>query len=157
MTFLELIVFGIYFLFNIIFLTYLFLVLYIYIYTIPWYFVGVVLYIFNIPPRLLLYTCCHIPNFGFVASLFLLLYRIVIRNAEIDSEELKIDMEGIFQDRWCFCFRCFHFLWSCEENLRYMIELGFGLQVLIMDKLTVKIMSFSCKMADITEEGVSCK
>ncbi|PWZ37545.1 hypothetical protein Zm00014a_040727 [Zea mays] len=28
-------------------------------------------------------------------------------------------------------------------------------KVLIMDKLTVKIMSFSCKMADITEEGVS--
>ncbi|CAD6261271.1 unnamed protein product [Miscanthus lutarioriparius] len=27
-------------------------------------------------------------------------------------------------------------------------------KVLIMDKLTVKIMSFSCKMADITEEGV---
>lgn len=26
-----------------------------------------------------------------------------------------------------------------------------------MDKLTVKIMSWSCKMADITEEGVSCK
>lgn len=26
-----------------------------------------------------------------------------------------------------------------------------------MDKLTVKIMSCSCKMADITEEGVSCK
>lgn len=25
-----------------------------------------------------------------------------------------------------------------------------------MDKLTVKIMSYSCKMADITEEGVSC-
>ncbi|KAF7846332.1 hypothetical protein BT93_L4528 [Corymbia citriodora subsp. variegata] len=30
-------------------------------------------------------------------------------------------------------------------------------KVLIMDKLTVKIMSCSCKMADITEEGVSCK
>ncbi|XP_030524706.1 SNARE-interacting protein KEULE isoform X2 [Rhodamnia argentea] len=28
-------------------------------------------------------------------------------------------------------------------------------KVLIMDKLTVKIMSWSCKMADITEEGVS--
>ncbi|KAL5541049.1 hypothetical protein UlMin_042622 [Ulmus minor] len=28
-------------------------------------------------------------------------------------------------------------------------------KVLIMDKLTVKIMSYSCKMADITEEGVS--
>jgi hypothetical protein len=26
-----------------------------------------------------------------------------------------------------------------------------------MDKLTVKIMSYSCKMADITDEGVSCK
>ena len=26
-----------------------------------------------------------------------------------------------------------------------------------MDKVTVKIMSHSCKMADITEEGVSCK
>lgn len=26
-----------------------------------------------------------------------------------------------------------------------------------MDKLTVKIMSHSCKMADITDEGVSCK
>jgi hypothetical protein len=26
-----------------------------------------------------------------------------------------------------------------------------------MDKLTVKIMSFSCKMADVMEEGVSCK
>ncbi|KAG6405718.1 hypothetical protein SASPL_133310 [Salvia splendens] len=28
-------------------------------------------------------------------------------------------------------------------------------QVLIMDKLTVRIMSYACKMADITEEGVS--
>ncbi|BAS78507.1 Os02g0452500 [Oryza sativa Japonica Group] len=28
-------------------------------------------------------------------------------------------------------------------------------KVLIMDKLTVKIISCSCKMADITEEGVS--
>ncbi|KAB1217102.1 SNARE-interacting protein KEULE [Morella rubra] len=28
-------------------------------------------------------------------------------------------------------------------------------KVLIMDKLTVKVMSYSCKMADITEEGVS--
>lgn len=26
-----------------------------------------------------------------------------------------------------------------------------------MDKLTVKIMSYACKMADITDEGVSCK
>jgi hypothetical protein len=75
-----------------------------------------VFYIFNIPPRLLLYTCCHIPNFRFVASLLLLLYRIVIRYAEIDSEELKIDMEGILQDRWCFCFGSFHFLWPCEES-----------------------------------------
>ncbi|TXG70282.1 hypothetical protein EZV62_005217 [Acer yangbiense] len=30
-------------------------------------------------------------------------------------------------------------------------------KVLIMDKLTVKIMSYSCKMADITQEGVSCE
>ncbi|XP_042491072.1 SNARE-interacting protein KEULE-like [Macadamia integrifolia] len=30
-------------------------------------------------------------------------------------------------------------------------------KVLIMDKVTVKVMSYSCKMADITEEGVSCK
>ncbi|RVW62544.1 hypothetical protein CK203_063160 [Vitis vinifera] len=29
--------------------------------------------------------------------------------------------------------------------------------VLIMDKRTIKVMSYSCKMADITEEGVSCK
>lgn len=28
-------------------------------------------------------------------------------------------------------------------------------KVLIMDRLTVKIMSYSCKMADITQEGVS--
>ncbi|KAF6148131.1 hypothetical protein GIB67_011906 [Kingdonia uniflora] len=28
-------------------------------------------------------------------------------------------------------------------------------KVLIMDKVTVKVMSYSCKMADITEEGVS--
>lgn len=26
-----------------------------------------------------------------------------------------------------------------------------------MDKVTVKIMSYSCKMPDITDEGVSCK
>jgi len=26
-----------------------------------------------------------------------------------------------------------------------------------MDKLTVKIMSYACKMADITQEGVSCE
>ncbi|PKU73628.1 SNARE-interacting protein KEULE [Dendrobium catenatum] len=30
-------------------------------------------------------------------------------------------------------------------------------KVLIMDKLTTKIMSCACKMADITEEGVSCR
>ncbi|XP_012851498.1 PREDICTED: SNARE-interacting protein KEULE-like [Erythranthe guttata] len=28
-------------------------------------------------------------------------------------------------------------------------------KVLIMDKVTVKIMSYACKMADITDEGVS--
>ncbi|XP_057510584.1 protein transport Sec1a-like isoform X2 [Actinidia eriantha] len=28
-------------------------------------------------------------------------------------------------------------------------------QVLIMDKITVKVMSCSCKMSDITDEGVS--
>ncbi|KAK9273877.1 hypothetical protein L1049_018689 [Liquidambar formosana] len=28
-------------------------------------------------------------------------------------------------------------------------------KVLIMDKVTVKVMSFSCKMADITDQGVS--
>lgn len=26
-----------------------------------------------------------------------------------------------------------------------------------MDKVTVKVMSFSCKMADITDEGISCE
>lgn len=26
-----------------------------------------------------------------------------------------------------------------------------------MDKVTVKVMSHSCKMADITDEGVSCE
>lgn len=31
------------------------------------------------------------------------------------------------------------------------------LQVLIMDEMTVKVMSYSCKMADITDEGISCK
>jgi hypothetical protein len=30
-------------------------------------------------------------------------------------------------------------------------------QVLIMDKVTVKVMSHSCKMADITDQGVSRK
>lgn len=30
-------------------------------------------------------------------------------------------------------------------------------QVLIMDRITVKVMSCSCKMADITDEGISCK
>ncbi|KAJ0779305.1 putative sec1-like protein [Helianthus annuus] len=29
------------------------------------------------------------------------------------------------------------------------------LQVLIMDKVTMKVMSASCKMADITDQGVS--
>lgn len=31
------------------------------------------------------------------------------------------------------------------------------MQVLIMDKFTVKVMSYSCKMSDITDEGISCK
>jgi hypothetical protein len=30
------------------------------------------------------------------------------------------------------------------------------MQVLIMDEVTVKVMSCSCKMADITDEGISC-
>jgi hypothetical protein len=30
-------------------------------------------------------------------------------------------------------------------------------KVLIMDEVTVKVMSCSCKMADITDEGISCK
>lgn len=38
-----------------------------------------------------------------------------------------------------------------------MVLKSIYLQVLIMDKLTVKIMSYACKMADITDEGVSCK
>lgn len=36
------------------------------------------------------------------------------------------------------------------------LEEDFGyLQVLIMDEVTVKVMSCSCKMADITDEGIS--
>jgi hypothetical protein len=30
-------------------------------------------------------------------------------------------------------------------------------QVLIMDKFTVKIIGYACKMAEITDAGVSCK
>ena len=30
-------------------------------------------------------------------------------------------------------------------------------QILIMDRVTVKVMSKSCKMADITDQGISCK
>uniref|UniRef100_A0A3Q7EK93 Uncharacterized protein n=1 Tax=Solanum lycopersicum TaxID=4081 RepID=A0A3Q7EK93_SOLLC len=30
-------------------------------------------------------------------------------------------------------------------------------KVLIMDKVTVKVMSSTCKMADITDQGVSCE
>lgn len=38
-----------------------------------------------------------------------------------------------------------------------VIALSGAMQVLIMDKVTVKVMSHSCKMADITDQGVSCK
>jgi hypothetical protein len=30
-------------------------------------------------------------------------------------------------------------------------------QVLIMDKFTVKIIGYACKMAEITDAGISCK
>jgi syntaxin-binding protein 1 len=30
-------------------------------------------------------------------------------------------------------------------------------KVLIMDEVTVKVMSCTCKMADITDEGISCE
>ncbi len=40
-------------------------------------------------------------------------------------------------------------LWCC-------FPLDF-LQVLIMDEVTVKVMSCTCKMADITDEGISCE
>ena len=40
----------------------------------------------------------------------------------------------------------------------YQIEVSIPTsQVLIMDEVTVKVMSYSCKMADITDEGISCK
>lgn len=31
------------------------------------------------------------------------------------------------------------------------------MQVLIMDKFTVKIMAYACKMAEITDAGISCE
>lgn len=37
----------------------------------------------------------------------------------------------------------------------YLDEDFDNLQVLIMDEVTVKVMSCSCKMADITDEGIS--
>lgn len=37
----------------------------------------------------------------------------------------------------------------------WLIVMGI-LQVLIMDEITVRVMSCSCKMADITDEGISC-
>ena len=38
----------------------------------------------------------------------------------------------------------------CDFHLSY-------LQVLIMDKFTVKIMAYACKMAEITDAGISRK
>ncbi|XP_042475825.1 SNARE-interacting protein KEULE-like isoform X2 [Macadamia integrifolia] len=42
-----------------------------------------------------------------------------------------------------------------ENQQAAMWDIKKHLKVLIMDKVTVKVMSYSCKMADITEEGVS--
>ncbi|XP_021314783.1 probable protein transport Sec1a isoform X2 [Sorghum bicolor] len=56
----------------------------------------------------------------------------------------------------------FEMLRSTRKNSKSTWKVSFSIehyekqfQVLIMDKFTVKIMSYACKMADITEEGVS--
>lgn len=46
------------------------------------------------------------------------------------------------------------FLWFYKFQVVYWLSWP---QVLIMDKVTVKVMSHSCKMADITDQGISCK
>lgn len=43
------------------------------------------------------------------------------------------------------------------QFLKFTLCLSTSLQVLIMDKVTVKVMSSTCKMADITDQGVSCE
>lgn len=55
-----------------------------------------------------------------------------------------------------------HFRQICRDRLLHeMLRSGStgnsksSWKVLIMDKVTVKVMSNSCKMADITQEGVS--
>ncbi|KAM0844115.1 hypothetical protein ACQ4PT_057266 [Festuca glaucescens] len=50
----------------------------------------------------------------------------------------------------------FEMLRSTRKDSKSAWKVSFSIvHVLIMDKFTVKIMSYSCKMADITEEGVS--
>ncbi|CAH2056698.1 unnamed protein product [Thlaspi arvense] len=43
----------------------------------------------------------------------------------------------------------------CNSAVQFVVTLSNFQQVLIMDKVTVKVMSSSCKMADITDQGVS--
>ncbi|XP_071693024.1 SNARE-interacting protein KEULE-like isoform X3 [Rutidosis leptorrhynchoides] len=51
--------------------------------------------------------------------------------------------------------KMFEFRTSLIGILEDISHLVCSLDVLIMDKVTIKIMSCSCKMADITDEGVS--
>jgi hypothetical protein len=44
----------------------------------------------------------------------------------------------------------------CHQSFMMFFPLD-SLQVLIMDEVTVKVMSCTCNMADITDEGISCE
>jgi len=46
---------------------------------------------------------------------------------------------------------------NCVQVFMFPVIFLWVWQVLIMDKVTIKVMSYSCKMADITDEGISCK
>lgn len=58
---------------------------------------------------------------------------------------------------WFDCSFSCHLFHSLKFSFLRCQLLNILCQVLIMDKITVKIMSYACKMADITQAGVSCK
>lgn len=56
----------------------------------------------------------------------------------------------------------FHMTYNLVNFVKFVYFLFFpiltdSVQVLIMDKVTVKVLSHCCKMSDITDQGISCK
>lgn len=103
-----------------------------------------------------LHFCYSFPNYFHECMLIGLLYEMLRSAKSVDSKAwkvwLNIDIFTFLLSFYIFMQSLLHLRWQLMLAIFFWFS-----QVLIMDKVTVKVMSHSCKMADITDQEVSRK